>query len=275
MVEYYLPTCDPVHTISIIPAGQTLGVTISIPDKDKFSVYKQELSERIAGLLGGRVAETLTFGDFSGGASNDIQRATEIARRMVTQLGMSDLLGPNRYGSSHGDDIFLGRDFSSTQDYSDETAAKIDSEIRRIINEAYETAKTILTEHADKLKFVAEYLVSHEIIDENQFRFAMENDSPSVEDLERIAEEKKNRSKKANEEEAERLARKKAREEAEKAAAEAGDAGESGDSGEAAEPSGQKTPDAEGASEDGEDASGRSGENADAGDNPEDRDGRS
>ena len=275
VVEYYLPTCDPVHTISIIPAGQTLGVTISIPDKDKFSVYKQELSERIAGLLGGRVAETLTFGDFSGGASNDIQRATEIARRMVTQLGMSDLLGPIRYGSSHGDDIFLGRDFSSTQDYSDETAAKIDSEIRRIINEAYETAKTILTEHADKLKFVAEYLVSHEIIDENQFRFAMENDSPTVEDLERIAEEKKNRSKKANEEEAERLARKKAREEAEKAAAEAGDAGESGDSGEAAEPSGQKTPDAEGASEDGEDASGRSGENADAGDNPEDRDGRS
>jgi len=231
VVEYYLPTCDPVHTISIIPAGQTLGVTISIPTQDKFSVYKQELNERIAGLLGGRVAELLTFGDFSGGASNDIKRATEIAKTMVTQLGMSDLLGPIRYGSSHGDDVFLGRDFSSTQDYSDETAAQIDAEIRRIVNEAYDTAKRILTEHADKLKFVAEYLVSHEMIDEPQFRFAMENDAPTNEDLERIAAEKKQRSKDANAAEAERLRieeeERKAREAAEKEAAEkAAEAGE-------------------------------------------------
>ncbi|MCQ2427377.1 MAG: ATP-dependent zinc metalloprotease FtsH [Clostridia bacterium] len=221
VVEYYCPTSDPVHTISIIPAGQTLGVTISIPTQDKFSVYKQELNERIAGLLGGRVAELLTFGDFSGGASNDIKRATEIAKTMVTQLGMSDVLGPIRYGSSHGDDVFLGRDFSSTQDYSDETAAKIDSEIRRIINEAYDNAKRILTEHADKLKFVAEYLVSHEVIDEPQFRFAMENDNPTNEDLERIAEEKKNKSRAANSAESERLRKEADAKKAAEAAAEA------------------------------------------------------
>ena len=191
---YYLPTSDPVHTISIIPAGQTLGVTVHVPEQDRFSVYRGELEEEISVLLGGRVAELITFGDFSGGASNDIKRATEIAHKMVTQLGMSDLLGPIRYGSSHGDDIFLGRDFSSTQDYSDETAAKIDSEIRRIVNEAYERTKAILTEHSDKLKFVAEYLVSHEMMDGDQFRLAMESEEPTVEALEALAEEKKKKS---------------------------------------------------------------------------------
>lgn len=199
VVGYYLPTQDPVHAISIIPAGQTLGVTISIPTVDKFSVYKQELNERISGLLGGRVAEQLTFGDYSGGASNDIQRATGIAHKMVTQLGMSDLLGPIRYGSTHGDDVFLGRDFSSQQDYSDATAAKIDTEVQRIVTEAYDAAKKILTDHADKLKFVAEFLLSHEMMDGDQFRAAMESDSPSTEELEAIAAEKKRRSKEANE----------------------------------------------------------------------------
>ncbi|MBP5269581.1 MAG: ATP-dependent zinc metalloprotease FtsH [Clostridia bacterium] len=210
---YYLPTSDPVHTISIIPAGQTLGVTVHVPEQDRFSVYRGELEEEISVLLGGRVAELITFGDFSGGASNDIKRATEIAHKMVTQLGMSDLLGPIRYGSSHGDDIFLGRDFSSTQDYSDETAAKIDSEIRRIVNEAYERTKAILTEHSDKLKFVAEYLVSHEMMDGDQFRLAMESEEPTVEALEALAEEKKKKSREANEK-----AKAKQKEEEEKAA---------------------------------------------------------
>ena len=201
VVGYYLPTQDPVHAISIIPAGQTLGVTIYTPTVDKFSVYKQELCERISGLLGGRVAEQLTFGDFSGGASNDIQRATGIAHKMVTQLGMSDLLGPIRYGSTHGDDVFLGRDFSSQQDYSDATAAKIDAEVQRIVTEAYETAKKILTEHADKLEFVSEYLLKHEMMDGDQFRAAMEAEEPTFELLEKIAEDKKRRSKEANQKE--------------------------------------------------------------------------
>ena len=222
IVGYYMPTQDPVHMISIIPAGQTLGVTVSIPTTDKFSVYRRELNERIAGLLGGRVAEMLTFGDFSGGASNDIQRATSIAHSMVTQLGMSDELGPIRYGTSHGDDIFLGRDFASQPDYSDETAAKIDAEVHRIINEAFEAAKKILTDHTDKLKFVAEYLLEHETMDGDQFRAVMDHDA-TAEELEKIAEDKKNRSAEANRAQAE--ADKKAEEEKKSRKAEEPDEG--------------------------------------------------
>jgi cell division protease FtsH len=215
LLDYYTEYGDPVHTISIIPAGRALGVTISVPTEDRFSVYKKELKERIAQLLGGRVAEELTFGDYSGGASNDIERATDIARRMVTQLGMSKALGPIRYGSGHGGDVFLGRDFSSTQDYSDATAALIDAEVKAIVDEAYELAKTILTEHADKLKFVAEYLLTHEIMDGDQFKAAMEDDEPTVEALEAIAEEKARRSREANDERERRC-----REEAERIRAE-------------------------------------------------------
>lgn len=222
IVGYYMPTQDPVHMISIIPAGQTLGVTVSIPTTDKFSVYRRELNERIAGLLGGRVAEMLTFGDFSGGASNDIQRATSIAHSMVTQLGMSDELGPIRYGTSHGDDIFLGRDFASQPDYSDETAAKIDAEVHRIINEAFEAAKKILIDHADKLKFVAEYLLEHETMDGDQFLAVMDHDA-TAEELEKIAEDKKNRSAEANRAQAE--ADKKAEEEKKSRKAEEPDEG--------------------------------------------------
>ena len=257
IVEHFLPTCDPVHSISIIPAGQTLGVTISIPTQDRFSVYREELNERIAGLLGGRVAEMLTFGDFSGGASNDIKRATEIAHQMVTTLGMSDLLGPIRYGSSHGDDIFLGRDFSTTQDYSDETAAKIDAEVHRIITSAFDVAKNILTEHADKLKFVAEYLVGHEMMDREQFEFAMNSDAPTAADLEKIAEEKKNRSRDANREEAERLERierRRREEEAKRMAAFAPEDAEHGDGSDTSE--GQP----EGQPEETEDPAGNAGE---------------
>ncbi len=235
IVGYYMPTQDPVHMISIIPAGQTLGVTVSIPTTDKFSVYRQELKERIAGLLGGRVAEMLTFGDFSGGASNDIQRATSIAHSMVTQLGMSDVLGPIRYGTSHGDDIFLGRDFASQPDYSDETAAKIDAEVHRIIDEAFEAAKKILTDHADKLKFIAEYLLEHEMMDGDQFRAVMDHDA-TTEELEGIAADKKRRSTEANRVQAEAD---------EKAAAEkkheSGDSGNGGD----AESDGSAAPGAE------------------------------
>ncbi len=215
LLSYFTEHGDPVHTISIIPAGRALGVTINVPTEDKFSIYKQELKERIAMLLAGRVAEELTFGDYSGGASNDIERATEIARKMVTQLGMSQVLGPIRYGSGHGGDVFLGRDFSSTQDYSDETAALIDREVKAIIDEAYALARKVLTEHADKLKFVAEYLLSHEIMDGDQFKAAMEADEPTDAQLEAIAEDKARRSREANEERARRN-----REEAEKRRAE-------------------------------------------------------
>ncbi len=215
VVSYYLPTQDPVHQISIIPAGRALGYTLNVPREDKQSEYRNELKEKISLLLGGRAAEVLTFDDFAGGASNDIERATDIARKMVTQLGMSDELGPIRYGQGGGD-VFLGRDFSSKQNYSAETAAKIDAEIHKIITEAYEKAKEILREHADKLEFVAEYLFAHEIMDAEQFKCAMETESPTNEMLDEIAAEKKRKSEEANERRRAEEAAEREREEREK-----------------------------------------------------------
>ncbi len=196
VVAHVLPHLDSVHQISIIPSGRALGYTMSLPAEDKYSVYKLELKEQIAELLAGRVAEQIIFGDISGGASNDIERATGIARKMVTQLGMSDLLGPVKYGTGHGE-VFLGRDFSSGTDYSPETAALIDKEIKALVDEGYATAERVLTEYRAKLDFVAEYLLAHETMEGDQFAAAMDGD-PSVEELENMAEEKKRRSAEEN-----------------------------------------------------------------------------
>ena len=200
IVAHVLPHLDSVHQISIIPSGRALGYTMSLPAEDKYSVYKQELKEEIAELLAGRVAEALIFGDISGGASNDIQRATNIARKMVTQLGMSDTLGPVMYGTGESE-VFLGRDFSSGTNYSPETAALIDKEIKKLLDEGYATAKRVLEEHRDKLDFVSEFLLAHEIMDGEQFAAAMDNDA-TVEELEAMAKEKKRRSQSENEERA-------------------------------------------------------------------------
>ena len=197
ILAHILPTIDPVQQISIIPSGNALGYTLNPPKDDKYSVYKQEIKENIAMLLGGRAAEEIIFGDVSGGASNDIERATNAAKRMVTQLGMSDLLGPIRLGSGQSE-VFLGRDFSANRDYSEEVAAKIDSEVHRIITEAYETAKRILTENLSKLHFIAEYLLRNEIMDADLFAKAMDGE-PTLEELEAIAEEKKRRNREENE----------------------------------------------------------------------------
>ncbi len=196
IVSHVLPTIDPVQQISIIPSGNALGYTLNPPAEDKYSVYKSELREKIAMLLGGRAAEEIIFGDISGGASNDIERATSIAKKMVTQLGMSEVLGLRAFGSGHSE-VFLGKDFSSTQDYSDETAAKIDAEIHDIISSAYENAKRILNENIDKLHFIAEFLVKNEIMDGEQFKAAMEG-SPTFEELEEMTEAKKRRSREEN-----------------------------------------------------------------------------
>ena len=193
----YLLGLDPVQQISIIPSGNALGYTLNPPAEDKYSVYKNELKNKISMLLGGRAAEALIFGDVSGGASNDIKRATDIAKQMVTQLGMSDILGPRCFGTGQ-EEVFLGRDFSSQQDYSDETAAKIDIEIHEIIREAYNKAISLLQEHIEKLHFLADYLVKHEIMDGDQFRTVMEKDAPTVEEIEEIAAAKKRRSSDAN-----------------------------------------------------------------------------
>ena len=196
IVAHVLPHLDGVHQISIIPSGRALGYTMSLPAEDKYSVYKQELKEKIAELLAGRVAEAIVFGDISGGASNDIQRATETARKMVTQLGMSDVLGPVLYGSGHGE-VFLGRDFSNNKDYSEEVAAKIDAEIKALLDEGYLKAKEILEQNRDKLDFIAEFLLMYEVMDGEQFAAAMDKNATARELVE-MAEEKKRRSQSEN-----------------------------------------------------------------------------
>lgn len=189
---------DPVHQISIIPSGRAGGYTLSLPKEDRSYMSKFEMEKEIVTLLGGRTAEQLILGDISTGASNDIQRATSIARNMVTKYGMSDKLGPIVYGTEHpGDEVFLGRDFSSTRNYSEETASEIDAEIHRIIDNAYNTAKKLLEENIEKLHFIAEFLIKNEIMDEVQFEAAMEG-NPTMEELEALAADKKRKSEEEN-----------------------------------------------------------------------------
>jgi cell division protease FtsH len=242
IIAHVLPSLDPVQQISIIPSGNALGYTLNPPVEDKYSVYRNGLKQEIAMLLGGRTAEELMFDDISGGASNDIERATNIARQMVTRLGMSEVLGPIRYGSSHGDDVFLGRDFSSTQDYSDATAALIDAEIKKIVDEAYTLAKNVLTEHADKLRFVAEFLLTYEMMDGDQFRAAMEG-TPTFEELEEMAAAKKRKSREENEARA-KVEEEQAKAEAERSASDA--ATEQSNASDAATPDSNSTDDTNG-----------------------------
>jgi cell division protease FtsH len=164
LVAHALPKADPVHKISIIPRGRALGYTLTLPTEDKFLVTRSELIEELSMLLGGRAAEELVFGDPTTGAQNDIDRATTIARQMVTEFGMSDELGPLRLGHPHGQ-VFLGRDFSSTPDYSEEIAARIDVEVRRLVEEAHRVALDILLENREVLDRLADELVAHETID--------------------------------------------------------------------------------------------------------------
>ena len=196
IIAHVLPYLDPVQLISVIPSGRALGYTLNPPVEDKYSVYREELKQDIAMLLGGRVAEELIFGDFSGGASNDIERATSKARYMVKKLGMSDVIGPINY-SSEGDEVFLGRSFSSQPSYSGKLAAQIDEEVHKIITDEYARAKQILTENIDKLHFIADFLVKHETMDADQFA-ALMDEGADEERLLEIAEEKRKKSREAN-----------------------------------------------------------------------------
>ena len=199
ILSHVLPTQDPVRRISIIPAGRALGYTLSVPEQDKFSVYKSELCENIAMLLAGRVAEKMIFDDVSGGASNDIQRATRIAHNMVTRLGMSEALGTVLLGGEHSDaEVFLGRDFNTSKNYSDETAHLIDSEVKRFIDEGYALAQKVLTENIAKLHFIAEYLTKYEVMDGEQFAYAMENENVTAEDLLAMVDKKRKQSAEEN-----------------------------------------------------------------------------
>ena len=167
VVAHCLPKSDPVHQITIVPRGMAGGFTMILPKEDKYYGTKEEMREQIIHLLGGRAAEKLTLDDISTGASNDIQRATDIARDMVTKYGFSEKLGPVNYSSS--DEVFLGKDFTSKQAYSEETANEIDEEVKAIVEECYDAALSILEEHRAQLTAVAEGLLEIETLDGEQF----------------------------------------------------------------------------------------------------------
>ena len=181
VVTYYCPTHDPVHQISVIPRGMAGGYTMSLPAEDRSYRSKTEMLEDIQVLLGGRVAEALVLEDISTGASNDIERATDIARKMVTKYGMSAKLGPIMFGESESEGVFLGRDFGHARNYSEEVASEIDREIREIIHNGYAETARKLNEHMDKLHKVAQFLFENEKVDADQFIAMMEGKDPIVE----------------------------------------------------------------------------------------------
>ncbi len=168
IVGHVLPNTDPVHKISIISRGQALGYTISLPTEDKFLTTRAELTDTMAMTLGGRAAEEIVFGEVTTGASNDLEKVTETAKQMVMRFGMSERLGPRVFGHDRGQP-FLGREFSAEPDYSDEIAREIDDEIRRVVEEAHQTAKDVLTEYRERLEGISRILLERETIDAEQF----------------------------------------------------------------------------------------------------------
>jgi cell division protease FtsH len=168
IVGQLLPNTDPVHKISIISRGQALGYTISLPTEDKFLTTRAELTDTMAMTLGGRAAEEIIFSEITTGASNDLEKVTETAKQMVMRFGMSERLGPRVFGHDRSQP-FLGREFSAEPDYSDEIAREIDDEIRRIVEEAHQTAKDILVERRETLDKISSMLLERETIDAEQF----------------------------------------------------------------------------------------------------------
>jgi cell division protease FtsH len=173
IVGHVLPNTDPVHKISIISRGQALGYTISLPTEDKFLTTRAELTDTMAMTLGGRAAEEIVFGEVTTGASNDLEKVTETAKQMVMRFGMSERLGPRVFGHDRSQP-FLGREFSSEPDYSDEIARDIDDEIRRVVEEAHQTAKDVLTEHREGMDRISKILLERETIDSEQFEGLLE-----------------------------------------------------------------------------------------------------
>ncbi len=164
LVAHVLPNTDPVHKISVIPRGRALGYTLTLPEQDKFLATREELIDELAMLLGGRVAEELIVGDITTGAANDLERATKVARQMVTEYGMSDIIGPLTLGQKQHE-VFLGRDYTAQPDYSDQVAFEIDQEVRRLIDEAHDEALEILQDLRGKLDELAQILVERETME--------------------------------------------------------------------------------------------------------------
>ncbi len=174
VIGVVLDEAEMVHKVTIVPRGQAGGYAVMLPKEDRYFMTKPELLDKIVGLLGGRVAEEIVFGEVSTGAHNDFQRATGIARRMVTEFGMSDKLGPLQFGQSSGGQVFLGRDLHNEQNYSDKIAYEIDLEIQTIIKECYARAKQLLTENRDKLDLIANTLLEVETLDAEQIKHLVE-----------------------------------------------------------------------------------------------------
>jgi len=168
VVMHALPDQDPVAQITIVPRGQAGGMTISLPEEDRSYLSRRYMEDQIVGLLGGRVAEKLCLGDISTGASNDIQRASQIARKMVATYGMSDKIGTVAFESGH-DEVFIGRTMTQGRSYSEAVAAQIDQEVQRLVADAYDRCERILNDNRDKLEAVASYLLEHETMEREAF----------------------------------------------------------------------------------------------------------
>lgn len=175
LLSKLLKNCDPLHKVSIIPRGMALGITMTLPEKDHLTLRKDQLLDRITMTLGGRVAEELTFGpeSITTGASNDLEKVTALARKMVTAYGMSEKMGNMAYGKSE-EHIFMGRDFGHSRDFSEEIAADIDKEVKKIVDECYANAKKLLDENKDMLEYISKKLLEEETIDEKEFTVLME-----------------------------------------------------------------------------------------------------
>jgi cell division protease FtsH len=178
LVSHFLPNADPVHKVSIISRGHALGYTITLPTEDKFMVKKKEIMDKLALMLAGRVAEEIRFDDITTGAASDLQRVSETARRMITQYGMSDALGPLTFGHDPAQP-FVGRDYGMGQEYSDVTAEKIDAEIRRVVDEAHDMARNVLNEHREDLDKISLLLMEQETIDREEFEALVAGDDPT------------------------------------------------------------------------------------------------
>jgi len=181
IIHHVLPHCDPVHEVSITQRGRAGGYTLSLPTEDKNYVSKADMLDNLVSLLGGRVAEKLVLDDISTGASNDIERASKIARDMVMKYGMSEKLGPISF-RSEDDEVFLGMSYSHSRDYSEEVAAEIDAEVKRIIGDAYTRCTNILTENMPKLHNVANALFEKEKLNGEEFTALFEMRTITEED---------------------------------------------------------------------------------------------
>ncbi len=187
LVACYLPHADPIHKISVISRGMSLGYTITLPEQDRYLISRSELTDNLTQLLGGRASEEIVFNEITTGAQNDLEKSTKIARQMVCEFGMSDKIGPLTLGDKQGA-IFLGRDFSAHPDYSEQLAYEIDKEIRKLVDDAYNKARDILNTHRNKLDLIAQNLIEKETLNKEEIEELLKDEKEKVEEIETKAE---------------------------------------------------------------------------------------